>query len=214
MQIRSRLVRYGAVAAVAVLAVGCGGRWLRWKAKPAAPAMVGKADITVADHREPKKGGADPRHVGNERNGWGIPFAVRLRTPTEAAESIRDFIGQAAMSSGVGVAAPGEPVTGRIAIEIQQMWCDGYPPVYKANLVAAVTVVGPDNSPRLPPVPLMVEGGHMGCQWAYENMLTKAYAQAMALMSQQSFKDAIAGTPGGAPPPAPGGDAPPPAPAQ
>jgi hypothetical protein len=202
MQIRSRLVRYGAVAAVAALAVGCGGRWLRWKAKPAASTMVGKADITVADHREPKKGGMDPRHVGNERNGWGVPFAIRLRSPTEAAESIRDFIGQAAMSSGVGVAAPGEPVTGRIAVEIQQLWCDGYPPVYKANMVAAITVVGPDNSPRMPAVPLVAEGGHMGCQWAYQNMLTKAYDQAMALMSQQGFKDAVAGA-GAAPPPAP-----------
>jgi hypothetical protein len=193
--IRPRRLTHGAAAAaVALLAVGCGGRWLRWQARPPAPAMVGKVEITVADHRAPKRGGANPRHVGDERNGWGIPFPITLRSPTEAAESIRDLIGQAARSSGVGIAAPGEPVSGRIVVEIEELWCDGAPPDYTARVAAAITVVGADDSPpaaAAAPQRVTVEGGHVDCQRAYEDVLTKAYDRMTALMSQPGFKEAV-----------------------
>lgn len=199
------------VAAVATVGAACGGRWLTWKSRPAAPAVAGKIMITVTDRREEKKGGQDPRVVANERNGWGIPFAIRLRTNEEAAESLRDMLGQAALTAGIGVAPVGDNMaTARVAVEIQNMWCDGYSMVYKANLTASVMVLGPDNQPRMAAMPLTAEDGHMNCRSAYQKMLTKAYDQAVAMMSMPQFKEAAMG--GGAAPPPPPPPAPPPAP--
>jgi hypothetical protein len=197
---RSTAVRVLIPLAIAGVAA-CGGRYLRWNAQGPAPAVAGKVDITVADHREEKKGGADPRLVGNERNGWGIPFAIRVRTPTEVSESVRDLLGQAALTAGVGVTAMGDQsATAKLAVEIQQMWCDGYPPAYKANLLASVALLGPDGQVRVPGMPLASDGAHMNCQGAYQNALTRAYEAAVAMMSAQPFKDAATGA-GGAPPP-------------
>jgi hypothetical protein len=188
--------------------VACGGHWMTWRMQPAAPAVAGKVQITVADHREEKKGGADPRVVGNERNGWGIPFAIRLPMPTDAADSVRELLGQAAMTAGIGVAPLGDPTgTSKLAVEIQAMWCDGYSPVYKANMTASVMVLGPDGSVRVPGQPIQVEDGAWNCHDAYRNMLTKAYQQAVAMMAQAPFRGAATGG-GGAPAPAsaaPGG---------
>ena len=202
------------IVVAGALLIACGGRWMTWRAQPAAPAVAGKIMITVADHREVKKGGDDPRVVGQERNGWGIPFAIRLPTPTEAADSVRDMLGQAALTAGVGVAPMGD-MTGsaKVAVEIQSMWCDGYSPVYKAGMTASVMVLGPDNAVRVPGMPLQAEDGAWNCHDAYRNMLTKAYQQAVAMMSQPQIRDALTAAGGAAPPP-PGGAPPPPAPAQ
>src|SRR6478735_4675187 len=197
-----RSALYFMTGATALGLVACGGRWMTWKAQPAAPMVAGKVAITVADHREVKKGGDDPRVVGQERNGWGIPFAIRLPTPTEAGDSVRDMLGQAALTAGIGVAPVTDPApTAKVAVEIQSMWCDGYSPVYKAGLTASVMVLGADGAVRVPGVPLQVEDGAWTCRDAYKNMLTKAYQQAVAMMSQPQFKDAATGA-GGAPPPA------------
>jgi len=182
-------------------AVACGGRWMTWRAQPAAAMVAGKVMITVADHREVKKGGDDPRVVGQERNGWGIPFAIRMPTPTEPADSVRDLLGQAALTAGVGVAPMGDQTgTAKVAVEIQSMWCDGYSPVYKANLTASVIVLAPDGMVRVPGMPLQSEDGAWNCHDAYKNMLTKAYDQAVAMMSQPQVKSALTGI--GGPPPA------------
>jgi hypothetical protein len=184
-------------------AVACGGRWMTWRAQPAAPMVAGKVVITVADHREAKKGGEDPSVVGLQRNGWGIPFPVRLPTPTEAADSLRDMLGQAALTAGVGVAPAGDPTgTSHIAVEIQSMWCDGYSPVYKAGMTAGLIVLGPDGAVRVPAVPIQAEDGAWDCHDAYRNMLSKAYQQAVAMMSAPQVRDALVGA-GGAPPPPP-----------
>jgi len=193
------------VAGTLVLgAVACGGRWMMWTARPAAPAVAGKLMITVADHREVAKGGKDSRVVGQERNGWGIPFPIRLPTPTEAADSVRDLLGQAALTAGIGVAPLGDAApTAKVAVEIQSMWCDGYSPVYKAGMTASVMVLGPDGAVRLPGVPLQADDGAWNCHDAYKKMLTKTYDQAVALMSQPQFKDAATGAAGAPPPPPP-----------
>ena len=206
MKKHARLVSVVALAVVAFGAAGCFGRYLRWRAMPAAAALVGKVELVVVDHREPKRGGIDTRVIGNERNGWGIPFAIRLPTPTEAGESVRDLFGMAANSSGIGVAPIGDTaITSRVSVEIQNLWCDGYPPVYKASMIAAVSLLGPDNSVRMPAVPLAVEGVGWGCQAAYEKALSNGYQAAVALMSQEGFRAAAAsgGTAVAPPPPAP-----------
>jgi hypothetical protein len=197
-------------SALVAAGIGCGGRWMVWNAKPAAPAVAGKIMITVADHREVKKGGDDPRVVGQERNGWGIPFAIRLPTPTEYAESVRDLIGQAALTAGIGVAPAGDMTgTARIQIDVAQGWCDGYFPVYKANLAGTVALLGPDGAPRMQPMAISVDDGAGDCHSAYRKMLTKLYDTAVGMMSSPQFKDAAtAGAPGGAPPPPPPAAAP------
>jgi|GEM_PF-3478939 len=206
MSQRTRYV-FSAVAVTSVAFVaGCFGHYLRWRALPPAASLVGKVELVVVDHREPKRGGIDTRVIGNERNGWGIPFAIRLPTPTEAGESVRDLFGMAANSSGIGVAPVGDTaITSRVSVEIQNLWCDGYPPVYKASMMASVSLLGPDNSIRMPAVPLAVEGVGWGCQAAYEKALTNGYQAAVGLMSQEGFRAAAAsgGVAVSPPPPAP-----------
>jgi hypothetical protein len=184
---------------------GCFGPYLRWNAMPPAPMVAGKAEIVVADHREPKKGGLDPTHIGNERNGFGIPFPIRLGSTVDAGMTVREVIAQALLAAGVGVAPLGDmQISSRVQIEVQQMWCDGYMG-YKANLLAIVSVLGPDNSVRVAPTPIAAEEGGFNCQAAYERALTKVGAAAVAVFSQPAVQAAAVGA---APPP------PPPPPAQ
>jgi hypothetical protein len=183
---------------------GCNLPLLTYHSQPAAPMVAGKVAITVTDKREPELGGKDPRVVGQERNGWGSPLPVRASTPTEAEETLRDLLGQAALTAGIGVAKATDPTpTAKVTVEIQRMWCDGYSPVYKADLTANVTVLGADGSVRMPAQELKSEDGSWSCHDAYRNMLTKTYTQAVAMMSQPPFKDAVVGAAHAPPPPAP-----------
>jgi hypothetical protein len=193
-----RSVTLMAAAATALIAagIGCGGRWLRWSAKPAAPSVAGKIVLEVADHREPKKGGEDPRQVGfnRESGGFGIPGVPRpilLPSATEYAESLRDLFGQAALTAGIGVAPAGDNSgTARVVVEVSNGWCDGFFPVYKANVNAMVTVTGPDNAPRMQPVPVASGDDAGDCQTAYKKTLTKLYDTAVGVMSTPQFKEA------------------------
>ncbi|MGZ3438651.1 MAG: hypothetical protein ACXVDD_04020 [Polyangia bacterium] len=179
----------------------CGGQLLTWRAQPAAPALSGKVMIAVADHRVGNQGGDDPSVIGSERGALLIPSTLRLSEPTEAAATIRDLLGQAALTAGIGVAAHGELTgTAKLAVEIQSLWCDGVLLAYtKARLGASLAVLAPDGAVRLADVPIQVEGGGASCRDAYQTMLTNAYSQAAAIMSQPQVRGALTGS-GGAPP--------------
>ena len=166
--------------------------------------------ITVADHREEKKGGKDTRVIGIEpqNNGFTglIPLPLKLKSPTEVADALRDLLGQAALSSGIGVAPQGDPApTSKLSVEVQTFWCTGFPPVMKVNITASAILLGPDGAVRVPGQPLQAEDGSVSCQHAYMKALNTLYTNAQGLFSQQPVHDAATGAGGGAPPPPAGG---------
>jgi hypothetical protein len=181
--------------AVALLttATACGGPWLTWRAQPPAPTLVGRVTIAVTDHRIGPQGGDDPCVIGSEHGVLLIPSALRLSEPTEAADTIRDLIGHAALSAGIGV-APADDAAGsaKIAVEIQSMWCEGVLAAYtKARLGGSLVVIGRDGAVRVPGMAIQVEGAGGSCRDAYHTMLTNAYSQATALLSQPTVKAAV-----------------------
>lgn len=209
MQIR-RVLGFGLVALTTLAA--CGGGYLRWKARPAAPAVVGKIAILVNDSRPEKNPqNSDRRVVGMQPGFANIPTPIRLPTETEAAESVRDMLGQAALTAGIGVAPAGDPApSAKVMVDMGYLWCTGFWPVFRAGLVAGITVIDPaTNQPRTQPMLLKTEGGAGDCQSAHRDNLTKAYDAAVAMMASPEFKGAATGGGGMAPPPAQA--APPPA---
>jgi hypothetical protein len=210
-------LRAFAVLSLAV-AAGCGPHhYLMWEAAPPAPTMMGRVAVTVTDRREAKRGGEDPTSVGFQRSGWGIPYPIRIGDPSQLAMDVHDLLSQAMLSSGVGVLAPGQPqgATSHVMVDIQNFWCDGYWPVYKAGVALGVTVVDPaTNTVRMPGQPLLAEGQAGDCRNAYHNALNTLFNNARAMFSAPQVHDALAMPgPGGAPPPPPPG-APPPPPGQ
>jgi hypothetical protein len=190
--------------AMLMIAAACGGpyRYLTWRTQPPAPALVGKVTIAVVDHRVAGRGGDDPTEVGSERGALLVKSTLRMSTPTEVAEAIHDLLGQAALTAGIGVAAPDSAGgTAKIAVEIQSLWCEGVMAAYtRAQLGANLTVLAPDGSVRLAGVPLQVEGGGGSCSGAFERLMANAYASAVAVMSEPQVRGALTGSAG--PPPA------------
>jgi hypothetical protein len=191
-----------------LVAAGCGpSHYLIWEAAPPAPGVMGRAAISVADRREAKKGGQDPSVVGFQRNGWGIPFAIHIGGPEQLSMDMHDLIAQAALSAGIGVAAPGQDqgATSRIVIEIQNFWCDGYWPVYKGGVVASVVITdAATNQVRIPGQPLQAEGSDGQCRGAYHKALNSLFMTARAMFSSPQIRGALlaaGGPPPGAPPP-------------
>jgi hypothetical protein len=171
------------------------GPYLRWKSAPSATSAAGKIAIIVEDKREPKKGGDDHRAIGVETGAFGIPDTVRLPSPDEAASALRGLVAQAALAAGVGVSPPGDTsATAKVVVELQTLWCTGYPPVYKAELSASVTIVDPaTNAVRVVAMPLQGDDGSTGCRDAYQGALTQAFAAAQAIFAQAQVKAAATG---------------------
>ena len=147
-------------------ATACGGPWLKWRAQPAAPTLVGKVSVAVTDHRVSTQGGDDPRLIGSERGALFIPNALRLDEPTDAANAIRDLVGQAALTAGIGVApADGGGGGVKIAVELSTLWCEGLlAAITRARLggteppVGPVSPGGPPNGPVTPGDPCSPAG--------------------------------------------------------
>jgi hypothetical protein len=186
-------VLVGAVLAFA----GC-GKYLTWRTKPPATTVTGKLNIMVDDTRQKKGLVKDTRIVATEPGPYMIPIDKRLDTPTEAAESIRDMLGQAALSSGVGVAAVGEKGTANLMVELNGLHCTGHWPVFIASFAAGITLVDPTTmAVRMPTQAITVQGGAGDCQNAHKDALTKAYLEAEKLMGADGFKQAAAAVPAG-----------------
>jgi hypothetical protein len=178
-----------------MIATACSSSELTWRAQPPAPALAGKLIITVADHRVGPQGGDDPRIIGSERGALLIPNTLKLSEPTDAADTIRRLLVGAALTAGVGVAAPGETGSAKLAVEIHNLWCDGVMLAYtKARLVATLSALGPDGSTRVADTPpLQMESGGASCRDAYEKMLTNAYSAAVSIMMTPPIKAALSG---------------------
>jgi hypothetical protein len=135
---------------------------------------------------------------------------------------VHDLVTGAALSAGLGVVPPGQEqgATSRIAVDIQNFWCDGYWPVYKAGVVMGVTIVDPSGTQvRIPAQPIQGEQSDGDCRGAYRKVLTNVFSVLRAMFSSPQIGAAVVGNPAmgappmGAPPP-PMGAPPPPPPAQ
>ena len=182
-----------------IAVAGCGGpqRYLLWKAAPAAAAVSGKLAIEVHDKRDPKKGGDDTRAVGLGTGFGGIPQVIRLKSQTAVAEEIHDYLGQAALASGLALAAPGEAApSGKAVVEIQTLWCSGYAFVFKADVTLSVMFVDPaTNAVRMAAVPFHTDDGDSNCRDAYRKALSKGFDAASALFAQSKVAAAGGGAP-------------------
>ncbi|HEX4461030.1 MAG TPA: hypothetical protein VIA18_23780, partial [Polyangia bacterium] len=160
-----------AAAAGAIFAGACGPTYIIERRGGPPPPLYGRVSIEVTDHREPKKGGADPTQIGNERSGWGIPFAIRV--DGGMAFQLHDFLARQALDAQIGVLPIGQiaGATSRLIIDVQQYWCDGYPPVFKADAVASATIVdGATGQVRVPGQPFVGHGEAGNCKVALHRM--------------------------------------------
>lgn len=188
--------RTGMIALLLLTSVGCGGggHYLRWKATPPAASMNGKVAIAVADKREEKKGGLHQNEVGLQTGSFGIPQAIRLKKTDSVTSTFQDMMAQAAAAAGIGVAPAGQEsaATGKLMVEVERLWCTGYNPVYKADIVAKVSVVDTaTGAERVPAQTLTASGGGMACQSIYRKLMDSLYQQATALLSQANVKQAV-----------------------
>jgi hypothetical protein len=198
---------------------GCGTTYVVQQQQPQQP-LYGRVSIEVTDHREPKKGGADPSMIGNERSGWGIPSPLHLNGPGELSFQLHEIFAQEAMNTGIGVQPPGQVqgATSRLIIEIQQYWCDGYPPSFKADaVVSAMIIDGATGQVRVPGQPVVAHGEAGSCRHALRRMQNALASSARGMFSTPQLHQALIAEPGpppGAPPPqaAPGQQVVPPPP--
>jgi hypothetical protein len=203
-----------AVAATMLIAAGFGCGPTIYVTRPAVP-LVGRVSIEVADRREPKRGGNDPSQIGVERSGWGIPYPIRVDGPAGLAMETHDSLAQAANENGIGVLAMGEVAgaTSRLIIEIQNFWCDGYPPVFKAHAVLSATIIdGMTGQVRVPGQPLVADGDAGTCRAALYRMRRALYSAARGFFATPQLRAALIAEPAAAPPAPPPPNAPPPPP--
>ncbi len=202
---------------LSVAAGACGPRYVVVQQQPPPPPLYGRVSIEVTDHREPKKGGADPSVIGNERSGWGIPYAVRIGGPAELALEVHDVLAEAATSTGIGVLPLGQAqgATSRLIVEIQYFWCDGYPPSFKADATASAVIVdGATGQVRVPGQPLQAHGEAGSCHYALSRAMSALSSAARGLFANPQLHAALVDEPASAQPPPgpPPSDAPPPPP--
>jgi hypothetical protein len=185
-----RMVLASIAGTLLATAAACGGPIMSWRGQPASLAQTGKVTVAVTDRRVGPQGGDDPSVIGSERGALMIPSAIRLSEPTEAADKLRELVTQAALTAGIGVVDAGGKA--RIAVDVQNMWCEGIFAAYtKARLGGLLNVLGPDGTPRTAAMPIQVEGAAGDCKSAYQQMLTNAYSQVAALLSQPAVKAAV-----------------------
>lgn len=203
-----------ALACTTLLAAGfgCGPTYIVRTSTPA-PTLYGRVSVEVTDRRDPKHGGADPSQIGIERGSWGIPSPVRIGAPL--ALELHDLLADAASSTGIGVLPLGQNAgaTSRLMVEIQDFWCDGYPPVFKSRAVASAAILdGMTGQVRVPGQPLMAERDAGNCHAALRRTMDALRTAAVAMFANPQLHAALINEP--AAPPGPSGpDAPPPPPA-
>jgi hypothetical protein len=192
-------------AALSLLAVGC-GPYLQYRSQPPAPSPAGKVIVEVRDSREPKKGGDKKEEVGVRTGAFGIPDEIRVDSPMTVTETMHKLVTEAALASGIGVAAQGQEAsaTARVVVDINRLWCAGYRPVYKGDVTASMMVLDPNGQQvRVVGQPVHGEDGGMDCKRIYKKALTDFFNNARALFTMPQVKDAATGAnTRAAPPPA------------
>jgi len=198
---------------LSVASIACGPRYVVVQPAPPPPTLYGRVSVEVTDRREPKKGGADPSVIGNERSGWGIPYPVRIGGPAELALEVHDLFAEAATSTQIGVLPLGQSAgaTSRLILEIQSFWCDGYPPAFKADAVISATIVdGATGQVRVPGQPITAHGEAGSCRYALRRAMASLSSSARGLFATPQLHAALIDEPATAQPPTPPPSAPPP----
>ena len=191
---------------LAAWGAGCGPRYVIVRPAPPPLPLYGRVSIEVSDHREPKKGGADPSVIGNERSGWGIPYPLRLGGPAELSMQVHDLFAQEAIATQIGVLPLGQTAgaTSRLIVDIQSYWCDGYPPSFKADAVASATIIdGATGQVRVPGQPLSAHGEAGSCGYALRRMMRSLAGSARGMFADPQLHAALIAEPAGAPAAAP-----------
>ena len=64
---------------------------------------------------------------------------------------MHELFAQEAINTGIGVLPLGQAqgATSRLIVEVQQYWCDGYPPSFKADAVASAMIIDGSAPPFL-----------------------------------------------------------------
>lgn len=197
------MVKHPSLLALSLFAAGCGGTYLQYKPMPPAPTPAGKIIVEVRDSRETGKGGDHKERVGMMTGTFGIPSPVKASSPTEVSEVMARLIGEAAMSAGIGVAAPNDPgATSRVIVDVQRLWCTGYSPVYKGDVTASLQIMDPAGQQlRIPGQPLHADDTGMDCRRIYRKALTDLFKNAQALFAQAQVHAAATGANTAPPPP-------------
>lgn len=177
--------------------VGCGYHpYLAWNAAPPAPQLQGKVAVKIVPNkRPPKKGAEDVSQLGFQRNGWGIPFAIRLPPQHETLDAdLAKLVTDAAQAAGLGATTVANPsATAHLAVEINEFWCDGYPPVYKAGATLNVVFLDPKTGGVRMAMPVHAEDGSWDCRTAYKGITNKLYSALTAAFAQAPVHSAALG---------------------
>jgi hypothetical protein len=200
--------------------VGCGPPtpYLRWAMAPPAPSLQGRVILRdVVNKRDEKHGARDPGNVGNIRNGFGVPYPVRIDgggggwegsiEPRTMAQSIGELVAGGVQSAGVGLVPPTDPQpTSHLWVEVLELWCDGYVG-YSAAVSLQLVIVDPQTQAPRMRVPVRQEGGASNCRNAFANALNGAQQQIASAFMRPDVRGAAlaAGSPpvampAGAPP--------------
>jgi hypothetical protein len=134
---------------------------------------------------------------------------VRLGGPAELAFQVHELFAQEAINTGIGVLPLGQAqgATSRLIVEVQQYWCDGYPPSFKADAVASAMIIdGATGQVRVPGQPLSAHGEAGSCHWALRRVMDALSSSARGMFANPQLHQALIDEPGppqGAPPPPP-----------
>lgn len=193
---------------IVIALAGCGPPtpYLRWTAEPPAPSLQGRVSLRdVINKRDAKHGATDPAAVGNIRNGFGVPYPVRIDgggggwegsiEPRTMGQSIGELVATAMMHAGVGVVAPNDPQpTSLLFVEVYELWCDGYVG-YGASISLQLAIVDPATQQLRTKIPIRNEGSAGNCRDAFARALSGAEASIAAAFAQPEVR-AAAITPG------------------
>lgn len=188
-------------------AVGCVPQpYLIWESRPPAPMLQGRVAVKyVPNKRPPKHGDTELNNLGNERSGWGIPYAIRLQGDVNPSldQTVSRVVAEAMSAAGIGMTQLADPGrTADLSIEIVEFWCDGYG-VYKASVGLQLVFLDPATGAIRTQVPLRHEGAGGWCRDAYRQALTGIYNDVMYSLAQPGLR--MAAISGGLPPMPPGG---------
>jgi hypothetical protein len=183
--------------------IGCGYHpYLVWNPAPPAAQAQGKVAVQmVPNKRPPKHGAEDVNKLGNQRNGWGIPFAIELPASHETLDAdLAKLVTDAAQAAGIGATTvQDKSATAHLSVEITEFWCDGYPPAYKAGATLNVVFLDPGSNGVRMTMPVHAEDGGWDCRTGYRGVMKKLYSQLVTAFAQPPVHAAALGAAPGAP---------------
>jgi hypothetical protein len=177
--------------------------YLQWNAAPQSymPPQGRVAIKYVPNRRPPKHGDNEMDNLGNERSGFGIPYAIRLQGEQNPPldQSITQMVVQSMAAAGIGSTQVQDPyATAHLSVEIQRFWCDGYGYSYKADVALNIVILDPRTGGVRTQFPVVREGSGGMCREAYRRALSDVSGVITQAFAQPGIRAAVVGA---APPP-------------